>query len=151
MPLRGSVYELTPSGVVTQVAVFQDAVDGRAPLSTPLQGADGRLYITNNSGPDTTHDGGGTVVQINNALPKPAPVISTFSPTSGSVGQKVTILGSHFVGTTKVQFNGSSASFTVTSTNTIVAVVPTGATTGPIKVTSAGGSVTSVGSFTVQP
>lgn len=149
--LCGSVYELTPNGVVTQVAVFQDAVDGRAPLSAPLQGTDGRLYVTNNSGPYTTHDGGGTVVQIDHALPKPAPVISRFSPTSGPAGQKVTIFGSHFVGTTKVQFNGTSASFTVTSTNTIVAVVPTGATTGPIKVTNAGGSVTSVGSFTVQP
>jgi hypothetical protein len=39
----------------------------------------------------------------------------------------------------------------VKSTNTVIATVPAGATTGPITVTNAGGSTKSVQSFTVLP
>jgi uncharacterized repeat protein (TIGR03803 family) len=149
--LCGSVYQLTSAGAVTQMAAFQDAKDGRSPLSSPLQGTDGTLYITNSSGPYVgSHDGGGTIVQIDNALPKPKPVIVKFSPTSGPVGQGVTISGEHFVGTKKVAFNGTAAAFTVKSTSVLTAIVPSGASTGPITVTNAGGSATSKGIFTVK-
>jgi hypothetical protein len=83
--------------------------------------------------------------QINNA----APVISSFSPTSGPVGTSVTITGSHFNGTTAVKFHGTSASFTVNSDSKITTTVPSGATTGTISVTNGIGTGTSASNFTV--
>jgi len=148
----GTVFQITPSGTFTQLIAFEDVNDGRWPLSVPLQGGNGILYITNSRGPSIgPHDGGGTIVQVDNGLPKPKPAISKFSPAGGTVGQKVTISGNHFVGTTKVSFHGTAAAFTVKSTNTVTATVPTGATSGPITVTNGGGSATSTTSFTVLP
>jgi uncharacterized protein (TIGR03437 family) len=61
----------------------------------------------------------------------------------------VTIKGTAFSGATKVTFNGTSATFTVNSETQITATVPTGATTGKIKVTVDGVTVTSTQTFTV--
>jgi bacillopeptidase F len=77
------------------------------------------------------------------------PTITGFAPTSGPVGTGVTISGTNFTGATAVAFNGTSASFTVTSATSIGATVPAGATTGPIRVTTPGGTATSASSFTV--
>jgi Divergent InlB B-repeat domain len=77
------------------------------------------------------------------------PTISGFSPASGPVGTSVTISGTNFTGATAVAFNGTSASFSVTSATAIQATAPAGATSGPISVTTPGGTATSSGAFTV--
>jgi len=77
------------------------------------------------------------------------PTITGFSPTSGSVGTSVTISGTNFTGATSVTFNSVSASFTATSAAEIQATVPGGATTGPLSVTTPGGTATSTSNFTV--
>ncbi|MBL0210699.1 MAG: tandem-95 repeat protein [Holophagaceae bacterium] len=69
-----------------------------------------------------------------------APVITSFSPSSGPVGTEVTILGSNFTGTTAVRFNGVSAAFTLVSATQLKAIVPAGATYGPITVTNPSGT-----------
>ncbi len=79
--------------------------------------------------------------------------ITSFSPTnacSGS-GQSVTITGTNFTGATAVTFhdNTPAASYTVNSSTQITATLPAAAQTGPIKVTTAGGTVTSTNDFTV--
>jgi len=84
--------------------------------------------------------------------PPPAPSITGFSPPSGPVGTTVTITGSGFTGANDVQFNGTSVgtgNFAVNSDTQITATVPAGATTGPISVTTPGGTATSSDSFTV--
>src|SRR5436309_9879173 len=78
-----------------------------------------------------------------------APTITSFAPTSGPVGTSVTLSGTNFTGATAVTFNGVSASFTVTSATTIQVTVPAGATTGPLSVTTPGGTATSTNNFTV--
>ncbi|HEY1330544.1 MAG TPA: sulfatase-like hydrolase/transferase [Actinomycetota bacterium] len=80
-----------------------------------------------------------------------AQAITGFSPPKGPVGVQVTISGAGFADATDVQFNGTSASFTVDDDATISATVPQGATTGPITVVTSDGEATSTDAFIVQP
>jgi hypothetical protein len=90
-----------------------------------------------------------TPLPIPSPTPPPAPTISSFTPGSGWPGTSVTVAGSGFVGTTAVSFNGAAAAFTVNSGSQLTATVPAGAVTGPISVTTAGGTTTSTSSFAV--
>lgn len=77
------------------------------------------------------------------------PVITSFSPTAGTVGETVTIVGSNFTGTTGVTFNGFAAGgFAVVDDNHVTATVPAGIHTGTIAVTNLSGTGTSVDTFT---
>lgn len=80
----------------------------------------------------------------------PAPTITSFTPTSGLVGATVTITGTNFTGATAVKLNSVSVSYTVVSSTSITFTVPAGATGGTIAVTTAGGTATSTGTFTVS-
>src|SRR5207237_9783820 len=77
------------------------------------------------------------------------PQITSFSPTSGAVGTAVTITGVSLKQTTKVTFHGVKATFTVNSDTRVTAIVPRGALTGRIAITTPGGTATSATSFTV--
>jgi hypothetical protein len=74
--------------------------------------------------------------------------ITGFSPTSGPAGTAVVISGVGFSGAAGVAFNGTPATFSVTSATSIRATVPAGATTGRISVTTPAGTVQSQVSFT---
>ena len=78
------------------------------------------------------------------------PTITAFTPTSGPVGTKVKITGSNLEGAISVKFNGKAATIKKDSANKLKVVVPAGATTGPITITTPVGSVTSTGNFTVN-
>ena len=78
------------------------------------------------------------------------PIITTFTPTTGPVGTRVKITGSNLENATSVKFNGKVATIKRDFANKLKAVVPAGATTGPITITTPVGSVTSTGSFTVS-
>jgi hypothetical protein len=82
--------------------------------------------------------------------PPAAPTISSFSPKQGRVETAVTVNGTNFTGASAVTFNGTIATFTVSSPTQIQTSVPSGATTGPITVTTPGGTATSSGSFRVR-
>jgi hypothetical protein len=78
-----------------------------------------------------------------------APTITSFTPSAGPVGTTVTITGTNLTGATSVKFNGVSATITSNTATQIVTKVPTGATTGPITVTTDSGTATSATNFTV--
>jgi len=102
-----------------------------------------------------------------------AVTISSFTPTSGlpakdngeaCPGGTITISGSGFVAdnptvvagaptsTVKVTFGGVASTYVVVGSNTtLYAVVPDGANTGPIAVTTGAGSATANGTFYVKP
>jgi len=81
--------------------------------------------------------------------PTSAPAVTALIPTSGPVHSSVTLIGSGFTGAQAVTFNGRKASFVVNSDTQVTAKVPTGASSGPVAVTTAGGTGMSAGSFTV--
>ncbi|RPD47892.1 T9SS C-terminal target domain-containing protein [Hymenobacter sediminis] len=79
----------------------------------------------------------------------PAPQLLSFSPASGAPGTTVTFRGTSFTSATAVLFNGVPAQFTINSAEELTAVVPAAATTGPVSVTSSGGTSSSAEFFTV--
>lgn len=80
----------------------------------------------------------------------PAPVIASFLPASAAVGDLVTLTGTGFTGASAVGFYGTSATvFHVISGTRITAIVPARAASGPISVTTLGGTGTSATNLTV--
>jgi uncharacterized repeat protein (TIGR03803 family) len=78
------------------------------------------------------------------------PQITSFTPTDGPVGTVVTIMGVSLTQTWEVTIRGVHASFTVVDDTTVTATVPTGATTGEIRISGPGGAATSTTDFTVD-
>ena len=90
-----------------------------------------------------TSSGGGSTGNIG---------IFVVTPGSGLVGTTVTIQGFGFSQTpsaNQVKFNGTTATVSSSTANSITTTVPTGATTGPITVANTNGTATSPRSFTV--
>lgn len=97
----------------------------------------------------TTPSGTGTLVGFTF---DPPPSITSFSPTSGLEGTTITITGTDFDATPSnniVQFNGTVATVTSSTTTQITTTVPVGATTGPISVEVNDQTGTSSSSFVV--
>jgi hypothetical protein len=98
--------------------------------------------------------GGKSSMHIAEWMSSAPPAVTQISPTSGPVGTDVTITGTNFgatQGTSTLKFNGVAATtFTSWSTTQIKCKVPTGATTGPVTVTTGGGTSNGV-TFTVIP
>ena len=61
------------------------------------------------------------------------------------------ILGQGFTGESKVSFNGTPATYKLVYPTYIRVIVPAAATTGPITVTTANGTLTSNKLFIVHP
>ena len=139
---RGDTFSVFINGATTPVAVF---VDNALPF--------GQVGLYDNQ-PNTIHGTGfGTPTTFSNfslsgfTVP---PAVSVVSPDSGSAGSKVKIRGTNLQLASAVSFNGTPAKFFQKyPSSEIVAIVPDGATTGPIKVTTPIGTATSAVDFTV--
>ncbi len=103
------------------------------------------------TGPVSVTDSEGTGATLLDFVvtPSPPPTILTFLPLEGPPGTSVTITGTGYTGASSVAFNGAAATFDVVSDVQIDAIVPSAATTGPISVTTPGGSIASLVDFTV--
>ena len=129
---------------VDDTADVSGLTDTQITLTVPAGATTGPITVENGVGETATSAGVFTVTQ--------PPSITSFSPTSGAVGDPVTITGSHFSGVTAVAFHGTDApGFSVDSDTQITVDVPTGATTGTITVTKGSNTATSATSFTVTP
>jgi YD repeat-containing protein len=98
--------------------------------------------------------GGNYDSQLAVPLPTPAPTLTGLTPNSGAVGSAISIVGTNFRSVqgsnTVTFFNGKTASVTSWSDTTVLATVPTGATTGSAVVT-VGGQASNGSTFTVTP
>lgn len=106
------------------------------------------------TGPITVTTPRGTATSSTNFIVTTSgpPAITSFSPTSGPPGTTVTLTGTHFSYAYKVTFNGVQSYFIeVPSDTQVITQVPTGATSGPISVTTRAGTATSSNNFTVTP
>jgi uncharacterized repeat protein (TIGR03803 family) len=145
----GTIFMMTPSGAVTTLHVF-NITDGYGPWSL-TQATNGTFYGTTDDGGANVCSGVGafgcgTVFSVSMEL---GPFVS-FVRSSGKVGQTAKILGQGLTGTTGVSFNGVPATtFKVVKDTYLTAVVPNGATTGKVVVTTPGGALTSNVSFRV--
>ena len=83
------------------------------------------------------------------ASASPSPTISDFSPKQGPVGTTVTISGTNLANATSVTFGKTAATVTVDTSTKVDVLVPTGATTSHIKVTTAAGRATTRSKFVV--
>ncbi len=77
------------------------------------------------------------------------PRVTAVTPAFGLPGAQVTLAGSRFTGATAVSFNGVLAVFAIDSDARITALVPPGATSGPVAVISRGGRAAGPDAFTV--
>ena len=102
-----------------------------------------------------TYDAVGNILRIDrfDATGLPGSVaISLFTPSAGAVGATVQVFGRGFGATiaqNSLVFNGRPTTITAAAPNRLVAIVPAGATTGPITVTAPAGSATSSRVFRV--
>ena len=119
---------------------------GGGPSTVTFPSVAGQSYLVFVSGFDTEQ--GNFVLSATCAAP-PAPAISGLSPATGPTGTVVTLTGANLNGVTSLTINGVViSSFTVVNATTITFIVPAGATTGPVVVTTANGSSAGV-TFTV--
>jgi len=129
----GTIFRITSSGILTVLHNFA-ITDGGEPNTGVIQATNGTFYGTTLiDGTGTSSDcpyGCGTAVSLSEGL---GPFVKTI-PTAGFMGSSVMILGNNLTGATSVTFNGTEAAFTVVSATEITTIVPTGATTGTIKV-----------------
>jgi uncharacterized repeat protein (TIGR03803 family) len=149
----GTVFEVTPKGVFSVLHSF-NLNDGATPEVTPFQHTNGTVY-----GDTQTGGLGNVACGINQCgvfyswtNSHSLRAFVSLLPNFGKVGATVEILGQGFVaGTTTVSFNGKSATPTVVSGTYLTAKVPSGATSGPVTVTTSGVKLTSNKVFLVTP
>jgi uncharacterized repeat protein (TIGR03803 family) len=137
----GTIYRITPQGGFSVLYNFNGTTGG-GPRVTLLQHTNGILYG------DTPANGSQSVFYSLNAG---LPVFVNLLPYAGKVGRTIEILGQGFTGMTALSFNGTAASFTVKSDTYATGIVPPGATTGFVTVTTPSGTLTSNQQFQVKP
>jgi YD repeat-containing protein len=93
------------------------------------------------------YDDSGNILKVENSSSSVF-AIGTYSPNSGKTGDTITISGTGLASVSAVYFNGVSATFSLSGATSLSAAVPTGATSGPLTLTS-GGQTVLLGNFAV--
>jgi large repetitive protein len=119
-------------------ADFTALADNRMIAVVPPEAVTGRIRVINPTG------SGDSAIDF-----MVAPRITEFRPARSAINTAVTLEGFNFLSVTNVQFAGRSAAFTATAATQIRAIVPAGATSGPIRLTSPAGVGISTAEFIV--
>jgi uncharacterized repeat protein (TIGR03803 family) len=148
----GVLFQITSTGKYRVLLNFTN-VTGKYPGANPqvslFQHTSGTLYGDTDGGGSGKLCFCGVLYSLGMKL---GPFVSFVGPLfEGKVGKTIEILGQGFTGATKVSFHGVSATFTVVSDTYLTAVVPAGATTGSVTVTTSGGTLTGNKIFRVTP
>jgi hypothetical protein len=134
----GGLTAVTFNGTSVTTTTSRSATSVTA--TVPLGATTGFISITT---------AGGTATSSSTFTVVPSPGNLSFTPLFGPIGTLVTINGSNLGGVTAVSFNGKAATtFTGVSATSVTAVVPPGATTGKITLTTPGGTAASSANFT---
>ncbi|WP_242926236.1 IPT/TIG domain-containing protein, partial [Pontibacter vulgaris] len=129
---------LVGSGAATDFTVVSDT---EIKVVVPAFASTGKIQVQSNQG---------SVFSSDTYTVTGAPVITSFTPSSGAVGTVLKITGSNFTGANAVHVgSGAATDFTVVSDTEIKVVVPAFASTGKIQVQSNQGSVFSSDTYTV--
>ena len=139
----GVLFRITTEGGFTVVHYLTSST-GSLPQSALMQHTNGLLYGMTAGGGSA---GGGTFYSLNVGLQPFVTYLSSY----GRVGTTVQILGEGFTADSTVSFNGTTATYKLVYPTYIRAIVPDGATSGPITVTTANGTLTSNKLFIVHP
>ncbi len=131
---------VTFGGVAADPATIHNVDDLHVSVAVPAGALTGPVGVTTASGPVPT---------VARFTVVPAPTIAGLSPSSAPIGASITISGTGLDTALDVAVNGVVTTFSVLSDAAIRVVVPTGATSGPVKVTTVGGTATSTASLTV--
>jgi uncharacterized repeat protein (TIGR03803 family) len=148
----GVLFQITSKGKYTPLVFLTNNI-GKYPGANPqvslFQHTNGTLYGDTYGGGTGTMCFCGVLYSLGMKL---GPFVSFVGPLfEGKVGKTIEILGQGFTGSTNVSFKGVSATFAVVSDTYLTAVVPAGATTGSVTVTTPGGKLTSNKIFRVIP
>ena len=147
----GTIFRISPKSPFQYNVLYNfDGVTAEFPQVTLVEHTNGIFYGDTQSGGSGTQCGAsgcGTFFSLNVGL---TPFVKLL-PTSGKVTKSIGILGQGLTGTTAVSFNGTAASFHVSSDTFLTATIPAGATTGPVTVTTPSGNLKSNVSFRVTP
>jgi uncharacterized repeat protein (TIGR03803 family) len=142
----GIAYEVTPEGAYTELGVLANNGED-FPYWPLLQHTTGKFYGNLWFSEETYYAYYGAIYSVDNGL---EPFVTFVAP-QGRVGSRAQFLGQGLTGATAVTFNGVAArSFTVVSDTFMTAVVPEGATSGAVVVTTSSGMLSSNKSFRVS-
>jgi uncharacterized repeat protein (TIGR03803 family) len=150
----GSIYKLTSTNVFTAFLFPNPTVDGDLPSSTLIQNTNGLVYGTTPSGGGGSCAAGGACFgTFFSVATGDAPFVN-LEPTqrTGFVGASVGMFGQGFTSASEVKFGGVAATtVTLSGTSYLTAVVPAGAHTGSVTVTTGATTLTSPQTFRVKP
>jgi len=150
---NGSIYKLTSANVFSAFLFPNPPVDGNLPSSTLIQHTNGQVYGATPSGGGGTCFGGACFGTFFSVATGDKPFVS-LEPTekSGNVGASVGMFGQGFSSVSVVKFGGVAAtSVTRSGTTYLTAVVPVGAHTGAVTVTTGTTTLTSPQTYKVKP
>lgn len=134
----GEIFDLTLPATLTTLYSFTAATGGGGNAGL-VQSTDGKFY--------GTYGDPGAVFGLDTGL---GPFVTFVIPT-GKAGKTAQILGQGLTGATGVTFNGTAATkLSVVSDTYMTAVVPVGATTGKVVITTPSGTLTSNVDFRIS-
>ncbi len=134
----GTAVTITGSNFVSPATVTFDGIAATSVLVqsstsitavTPAHAATGLVNVSVSTGNGTDTD-----VYAFTYTNGTGPAVTSISPTSGPVGTHITITGTNFLNASSVTIGGVSATFTLISSTSISAVVPSGTPLGVVDV-----------------